>query len=623
MILRIIPSLWLREQDPTARVREGEFTEEQWKDLNVKGYNVYFLPNYPSKYTKGITVDGAQIDIFGYVFVDFDVKTGRYGGSKEVFVRHVQSLRIPPTSIVDTGGGVHAYWSVADLDVMSYLRLSRRLMRLLDTDEAVGQIYQLMRLPGSMNMKEKDNPRPCVALESNDNSYTCEQLDAALPSISHDDEAYCQQHYEKTYSIRSKIQVDDKLPVKFSQLMRENSEVKDIFSSNTSDRSRSDMRLGHLMWAAKFSKAEAMSVLVNCAKALERAPVHRVGYAESIVEKIWTEEEKSAECLSEPVDVIIKQAGKNIKGTRFKCHPAVDNTEHGFRLGQILGLVAGTGVGKTAFAMNMFRWYVEKNPEYNHVFVSLEQPKNEVAERWHTLCQGDNTLHHKVRILSNYNADGSNRNLSLDEIKDHILELQLQGNKIGTVVIDHVGVLRKQNRNGETQGLIEVFKTMKAFAIATNTMVIMQSQAPREKAGIGDLELNKDSAYGGVQFESFVDYLVTLWQPLKRVYSQGAPTVMAYKFCKIRHKRQDKDMIKEDVRYALYFDPATERLREMTQEDHKRLAFFNTKAVKLRKQDRKTEDIEYVSLKAERSLLDDADHDKDLAGSAEPTKLSH
>ncbi len=602
MHLRMIAAKWLLEENPsTRRVYEGDFSKEEWYALNQQGFNVFYLPNHPSEYKKGQTVDGSQVDVFNHVFVDYDCKSGTCP-SKEAFMEHVVSLASPPTSIVDSGGGIHAYWRVSDLDAHSYLRLSRRLMRLLNTDEAVGQLYQLMRLPGSVNVKEKENPRLCEELMSLEGSYTCEELDATLPPITQADEDYCKQHYDKTHRVRSEVAVDDKIPLKFTKLLRDNSEVKDIWSGNVEDRSAADFRLGHLMYAAGFSKEEAMSVLVNCDKAKGRAPVHRVSYAENIVEKAWANEPpklEDQEPLSESVeDILASSDDEALDGTRFPCHPVIDNTVCGFRLGHIIGLVGGSGAGKTTMALNMFRWFVERNPEYDHMFISLEQPNREIASRWKTLCGEDKRLHSKVHIVGNYNKDGTFRHLSLAEIKDYVMAFKARtGRKIGTVVIDHIGALKMKTKDGQNQGLIDVCHQMKPFALETDTMVIMQSQAPREKAGDGDLELGKDAAYGTVFFESYVDALLTIWQPVKKQYASGAPTVLAYKYCKIRHKKQGFDKIQEDVRYCLLLDPQTEQLRELNQLEEKRLAWFIVKEIARRKEDRKLQLIEYVSLK--------------------------
>ena len=130
----------------------------------------------------------------------------------------------------------------------------------------------------------------------------------------------------------------------------------------------------------------------------------------------------------------------------------------------------------------------------------------------------------------------------------------------------------------------------------------MQSQSSREKAGIGDLELNKDAAYGTVYFESYCDYLITLWQPLKRCHSEEAcPTVTAFKYCKIRHKKGKLDVIQEDVPYYMAFDPITERMQDMTQDQETSFNYFLPKATNKRKSDRKTELLSYKSVQYERA----------------------
>jgi len=597
-LARLILAKWV--QDPGKRpVLEAEYTSEQLEAYNSEGYNCYYLPNCPAEYLPGKPVDGSMVDKFNYVFVDFDLKSNTYA-TKEDFIASLSVFSLEPSRITDSGGGVHAYWAVSDLDAMSYLRLSRRLMRLLKTDEAVGQIYQLMRLPGTVNVKQEDNPRLCEILLDTDTRYTCEEIDAALPPISQADEAHCKQHYEKTYRLKSEVKVDTNIPLKFSQLIASSREAKDIWSGNVEDRSKGDYRLAHIMFAHSFTRKEAISVLVNSSKALNRAPQHQVSYAENIVDKIWTFEvdtDKTALNLSSSVRNILSKGGDTLKGTRFPCWRYLDATENGFRLGQVIGLVAGSGVGKTAVALNMFLGFVQNNPDYDHFFVPLEQPVEEIADRWRLMCGTNTALHDKVHVISNYAEDGSYRNLSFDQIRDYILQFQkTTGRKAGCVVIDHIGALNKKGAKGENQDLMNICHTMKAFAISTNTLLIMQSQAPREKAGIGDLELSKDAAYGTVFFESYCDFLMAIWQPLKRCYSEtGCPTVTAFKLCKIRHKNQLLDKIQEDVCYKLFFDPTTGHLQEMSQADDESFKFWLAKSTNMRKLDRKTDLIPYQS----------------------------
>lgn len=597
MIYRLISPDWAQLK---PKVLEGQFSYEEIQKYNSQGYNIYYLPNSPSIYNNSSIIDGSHIDKFSYVFCDMDLKQNIYP-DKDSFIEAIGVCGIHPTQIVDSGNGVHAYWKVSNLDAMSFLRFQRRLCRLFTTDEAVSKIFQLMRAPGTINQKDKITPKLCSVLLESDSEYTAEELDKLLPAITISDEAYCKQHHDKTYGINQDVSIDETLPPKFGQLLKSNTEAKELWTGPTDDRSKNDYRLGHLMFANGFTKDEALSVLVNSAKALKRAPVHRRGYATGIVDKIWTfelAEDKSKLSLSSSVKDILQRSGNTLKGTPFRCHPRIDNTAHGFRLGQVIGLVAGSGVGKTAFALNMFRWFAQENPDYHSFFIPLEQPANEIADRWKTLCGDDTSLHDKVHVMSNYDETGAFRHLSFDEIKNYIEQWQKDtGFKVGCVVIDHIGALKKKGKDGENQDLMDICHAMKAFAVQTNTLLVMQSQSSREKAGIGDLELNKDAAYGTVYFESYCDYLLTLWQPLKRCAAeQACPTVTAFKFCKIRHKKARKDIIQEDTAYYMYFDSDTEQMRDMTQDEIRSFDFFLPIATNKRKADRKTELIPYQSV---------------------------
>lgn len=554
---------------------------------------MYWLPNSISSYDPGIVAEGSQVDQFNYVFVDMDLKEGKYKNKQE-FIDMVLEFGMEPTHIVDSGNGVHVYWQLSDLDAMSYLRLQRRLIRCFHTDEAVCKLFQLMRAPDTMNTKEKSNFKTCTILSQTDSTWTCEQLDKLLPPITQADEEYCQRHYDSTYKLNSsEVRIDEEVPRKFMMLLRNSKEVRHLYEGNVNDRSKADFKLAHILFADGFTREEAMSVLVNCKKALERSPTHRFNYAHNIVDKLWAYEEaenKAEVPLSNSVKDILRK-GTAIQGIKFPCWNVFDGTQDGFRLTQVLGLIGGAGSGKTTLALNYFYHFTRLNSEYIHLFVSLEQPEEEIARRWDRVTRGNINLHDKVHVLSNYNADGTYRNLSLSDIEDYVIKLQDKlKTKVGCVVIDHIGVLKKVSRDGENQGLIDICHGMKAFAKRTNTFLVMQSQTSREKSGIGDLELDKDAAYGTSMFEWYCDYVVTTWQPIKRVYFKAPDmTCSAFKYCKIRHKNVLLDNTKEDTVHVLMYDPGTELLREMNQEDEERFSALNLQATTLRNKDRKRE----------------------------------
>lgn len=600
MICRLIAPDWLKLSTPDIdKVIERDFSPEELQLFNAQGYNTYYWPNSPSIHT-GSSVKGSDIDNFDWVFVDCDLKQGIYPDKQTFIEELIKNDNLMPTKIIDSGNGVHAYWKVTDLDAKSYLRLQRRLCRYFRTDEATSSICQLMRVPGYLNNKDQNNPKMCEILsEDSALAYSSEDLNNRLPGILPEDEAFCQQHYNRVNNLEQ-VTISEELPPKFGKLLKENKEAKQLFASASDDRSKSDYRLAHIMYGNQFTKQEAMSVLYNSAKAMQRGPSHRHNYAQNIVDKIWTYEATQEVVSSPTVRDILSKGDEVIKGKRFPCNRLVDDTRHGFRLGQVIGIIGGSGVGKTTLTLNMFLWFSSNNPDYHHFFFSLEQPPGEVASRIRTICGDDDSLFDRIHIVSNYSDDGSYKHFSLKTIEEHVLAFEKQsGKKVGTAVVDHIGVLSKETKNGENDGLIGVCRDMKSLAVRCNIMLLMLSQAPREKAGIGDIELDKSAAYGTVFFESFIDYCLCLWQPLKRAYAQGAPTVMALKFAKIRHKQQNKDRIKEDVCYQVFFDPETERLRELTQDEEVSAKYYTGVATNLRKLDKKTDVVDYTSRRLE------------------------
>lgn len=619
MVYRLILPEWRKAEEPTLhKALEGEFTEERLQHYNKLGYNCYFLPNYPSIYNKGTTVDGSMIDVFRFVFVDFDLKSGAYP-SKEAFQAVLMGNILTPTFMVDSGNGVHAYWEVADLDAMSFLRLGRRLMRKFNTDPAVQKIYQLMRVPGTVNTKIQGAPKDCSIIVNTDNRYTCEQLDTLLPQIAPEDEEYCQHHWNKTYAPKEDVKVNDTIPTKFRKLLKDNKEVQKIWKGDVSDRSAADYRLGHLLLANGFSKEEAMSVLVNTGKAATRAPGHRVNYALQIVDKVWayedscqtsSEDEALADLeafdpddLSQSVQQILDGDKRATKGQQIQCYSWIDNTKTGFCLGHVIGLVAGVKVGKTILGLNMTKGFVSFQPDMDHLFVALEQPAYEIAKIWKKLCIDEPQLWKKLRVISNYNNDGSHRQLSLADIEEYAVNYQKKtGRKLGSIQIDHIGALKMEGYD-RFKPIEDICHRLKPFAIRTNTLLIIQSHAPREKAAGGDLELNQDAAYGTQRFEAYVDWLITMWQPLKKAYgNKVCPKITAFKLAAMRHK-DEGDVIQEGVCYRMAFVPATGGLREMTQSEEASFDFFNKTCINKRKQDRKSEVLTYTSVKTNEKVL--------------------
>lgn len=589
MVYRLIAAKWAAAKGLAPTVREGQFDFNELLMYNEKGYNCYFLPNYPSKYDPSRPVSGNDIDVFRLVFVDMDLKDGVYK-TKEEFLEKIATF-LPPSMVIDSGNGIHVYWTITDLDGMSYLRLQRRLIRHFNTDDSLATLYQLMRVPETLNVKVEDAFKLCEALHENPEAkYSCEDLDKALPKISPEDEAYCKDHFERTHNPDAYFgKIDEEIPGKFLNLMNKNEEIKRLFLGPVKDRSASDFRLGHLLFSNGLTQEEACSVLLHTAKASERSKVHRYNYAINIVEKVWKE---ATSTLPAPLETsvleILRKDKETPQGLRIPCDPKIDATDSGFRLTEVMGIVGKEGNGKTTWALNILKGFMSFSPEYIHVFVSLEQPDHEIANRLLKIFDGDMSKIQKIHILGNYNSDGTYRNLAFTDIKDYVQNLEkITGQKVGCVIVDYLDIIKKESKGDERHGLIGVCSYMKTFAITTNTFLVMLSQSARGKGGIGDVELDIDSAYGTSKFEAYCDYMMTTWQPLKRLYDLAPHmTVTAFKMCKIRKFNIKKDKIKKDCVYSLMFDQDSEQYRNLSAKEVKEYEVLNRQASEIRTSDR-------------------------------------
>lgn len=624
MLFRMIAAPWTEmASDPRRKAFEGDYTFDQILGFNKQGYSCYFLPNHCSDYSK-IPINpntgkrrphkGSDTDVFEYCFVDLDLKDYQSSNpdrahnyaTKEAFIEHVLAENIPPTTIVDSGNGVHVYWRVTEMDPQSFLRLNRRLCRKFSADPAVTTLNQLMRVPGTVNVKKLNEFKLCeVLVENPDVTYDAETMHKLLPPIRPEDEAYCERHYEQVYNLNlASLNVAESLPAKFIQFAAQQKEAHSLFYGSHKDRSAADYRLACMLHANGFTKDDALSVLFNTAKAIERTKLHRFNYSNNLVSKVWVEatqaeKPKPAGRMIRSVKEILADDDADDKSPRFPCHPMIDGTDYGFRLTHVLGLIGGSGNGKTTAALNLFAWFSEynANKDYIHVYVTLEMPEREIAEIWATTSAAlkksrpeidwDSVVH----ILGNYNADGTFRDLGLDEIQEYVIALEKDtGKKVGCTVVDHIGILKQEKKREDRDALSANCKRLKSFAIATNTFVVIQSQTSRAKNGGGDMELDMDAAFGTSSFENYCDWIMTTWQPLKRVLDRASHmTVLAYKFAKMRRKNVLKDNLKADCIYGMMFDPDTGLLRELTSDEHTAFEFWNKQATQIRNKDRKRE----------------------------------
>lgn len=137
------------------------------------------------------------ISAINCLYAEFDVKQYR---SKDAIRAHLDASTFPiPSVLVDSGGGLHAYWLLREtfaLDTDDRRAAAEVIQRLwvqtIGADPAVHDLTRVLRIPGTLNLKYEP-ARPVHWLEYDLScAYTLQALTAHLPPVQ--EEANPQRH---------------------------------------------------------------------------------------------------------------------------------------------------------------------------------------------------------------------------------------------------------------------------------------------------------------------------------------------------------------------------------------------------------------------------------------------
>jgi hypothetical protein len=133
---------------------------------------------------------------------------------------------------------------------------------------------------------------------------------------------------------------------------------------------------------------------------------------------------------------------------------------------------------------------------------------------------------------------------------------------------------------------------IKTLAKELNLFIILQSQTTKGKAGDGDTPLGLDAAFGAAQFEQYMDYILTIWQPLRRVHNKTQLRATGYQYCKIRRKHK-QDMMDTFDPHVLHVDLTLGQFRNFTGTEWDEFIELNKEATAIRKTVEKKLELSY------------------------------
>jgi replicative DNA helicase len=268
------------------------------------------------------------------------------------------------------------------------------------------------------------------------------------------------------------------------------------------------------------------------------------------------------------VDCVRDRAGRLRLG-----FPTLDNIVSGLRPGEVFGLMARPGIGKTLVLGHIARHVAET--EFGHVFFSLEMSAAPIVDRLagafykldrHTLRErleagvlDEQAYLAAFKRFVLVDAPG----LGVATMAGMLRQIQagpLSGVPLRLVTVDHLGLIGGDRKMSVYDRVSMQARELKELAKRFNVTVVLAVQVNRESGGDGSKELHLGSARDSGVVEEAMDYLVAMRrldrsQTLAQAERQKYRDILFAKVVKNRHGAPDTET-------AIRIDPRTLRLEE-------------------------------------------------------------
>ena len=230
----------------------------------------------------------------------------------------------------------------------------------------------------------------------------------------------------------------------------------------------------------------------------------------------------------------IAQARESERNKIMIGYAGIDEQTRGICGGEVMSIVAGSGVGKTALAINIIRNVCEKQ-KVPMAFYSLEQPGPQVFERIVTIESGRELTGRAVeaglkanegerqpslvQALARMDEHMDNlricdeNNLTLEQIERYTEQasMLLFSEPVRLIVIDYLGYISGEGKDAY-QIVSKIARGIKGLAKKLNVAVIVLHQLTKQAGSGGEPVEGTMIRDSGVVLESS-DYVLGAWRP--------------------------------------------------------------------------------------------------------------
>lgn len=267
----------------------------------------------------------------------------------------------------------------------------------------------------------------------------------------------------------------------------------------------------------------------------------------------------------------------------------IDCLQRPWHRGDMTGILAGSGIGKTSYSLYILKSILLNNPKGVVAFVSLEMTADEIAEKWEKMTTDCPEISDRFFIVENYDQEGRCRELNVLAIKHELMKIkEVIGQTLIAYVLDH---LHEISIEGAVKDYNPICRELKNMTVELDTHGFILSQTTKGK-GVGDIPVPKDGCYGTSRYENLMTNILTIFQPLLRVQREADLPILGWQYAKIRYKNRG-DKVRENMNYLLYFEYDTENLRELTRQEKADFAMYYEKVLELRQNEEKFKSYQF------------------------------
>ena len=197
----------------------------------------------------------------------------------------------------------------------------------------------------------------------------------------------------------------------------------------------------------------------------------------------------------------------------------IDEKLGGIRRGEVCGIMARPGIGKTLFLGHLIGLAAARN--INSAMFSLEMPVEQIVARLARSVFNigryeleDRTTGDQLEIKKYAQAYDSLSIVDTPALTMQDIERRVRSeNNVQLVLIDHLGLVGGYRGQSTYDRVSSIAREVKELAKRTHTAVILAIQVSREAGGDGSRELTLGSARDSGIIEEVMDYLIAMRRP--------------------------------------------------------------------------------------------------------------